>query len=184
MNCTNLFDAACGFGGYRESGYGREGGKEGMLEYLEPTWFKNAPKLPAARQSDTAPPRQNEEPPKRHACHRSHREAIHRRQTGAARFRLQLRSALPLTGVCSAKLRSAIAKTFATPSKRRAKRRAGRRATAHNRAQVLYYLRKIFRSAATRSPRLAASRRREASRGRSRSRHRAHIFLCSVDGQI
>ena len=42
VNCTNLFDAACGFGGYRESGYGREGGREGMLEYLEPTWFKNA----------------------------------------------------------------------------------------------------------------------------------------------
>jgi aldehyde dehydrogenase (NAD+) len=34
VNATNLFDAACGFGGYRESGYGREGGKEGMWEYL------------------------------------------------------------------------------------------------------------------------------------------------------
>src|SRR5580700_6003631 len=32
VNSTNLFDAACGFGGYRESGYGREGGREGMLE--------------------------------------------------------------------------------------------------------------------------------------------------------
>src|SRR2546429_3848003 len=30
INCTNLFDAASGFGGYRESGFGREGGKEGM----------------------------------------------------------------------------------------------------------------------------------------------------------
>ncbi len=36
VNATNLFDAACGFGGYRESGYGREGGKEGMWEYLVP----------------------------------------------------------------------------------------------------------------------------------------------------
>ena len=36
VNSTNLFDAACGFGGYRESGYGREGGREGMYEYLEP----------------------------------------------------------------------------------------------------------------------------------------------------
>jgi aldehyde dehydrogenase (NAD+) len=34
INCTNLFDAASGFGGYRESGYGREGGREGMYEYL------------------------------------------------------------------------------------------------------------------------------------------------------
>ena len=48
VNCTNLFDAACGFGGYRESGYGREGGREGLLEYMEPKWFKHAPKLPAA----------------------------------------------------------------------------------------------------------------------------------------
>jgi aldehyde dehydrogenase (NAD+) len=47
VNCTNLFDASCGFGGYRESGYGREGGREGLLEYLEPTWFKNAPQLHA-----------------------------------------------------------------------------------------------------------------------------------------
>ena len=38
INCTNLFDAASGFGGYRESGFGREGGKEGMWEYLKPVW--------------------------------------------------------------------------------------------------------------------------------------------------
>jgi len=49
VNCTNLFDASCGFGGYRESGYGREGGREGLLEYLEPAWFKSAPALPAAK---------------------------------------------------------------------------------------------------------------------------------------
>jgi aldehyde dehydrogenase (NAD+) len=45
VNSTNLFDAACGFGGYRESGYGREGGKEGLREYLEPTWFRKAPAI-------------------------------------------------------------------------------------------------------------------------------------------
>jgi len=48
VNCTNLFDASCGFGGYRESGYGREGGREGLLEYLEPSWFKAAPVLGSA----------------------------------------------------------------------------------------------------------------------------------------
>jgi len=36
INCTNQFDASVGFGGYRESGYGREGGREGMFEYLKP----------------------------------------------------------------------------------------------------------------------------------------------------
>jgi aldehyde dehydrogenase (NAD+) len=40
VNCTNLFDAASGFGGYRESGFGREGGKEGLLEYLQPSWLR------------------------------------------------------------------------------------------------------------------------------------------------
>src|SRR3984893_10697472 len=38
INATNLFDASSGFGGYRESGFGREGGSEGMYEYLVPTW--------------------------------------------------------------------------------------------------------------------------------------------------
>jgi aldehyde dehydrogenase (NAD+) len=38
VNCTNLFDAASGFGGYRESGFGREGGREGLFEYLRPAW--------------------------------------------------------------------------------------------------------------------------------------------------
>jgi aldehyde dehydrogenase (NAD+) len=33
INSTNLFDAASGFGGYRESGFGREGGREGLFEY-------------------------------------------------------------------------------------------------------------------------------------------------------
>ena len=35
INSTNLFDAAAGFGGYRESGFGREGGREGLFEYLK-----------------------------------------------------------------------------------------------------------------------------------------------------
>ncbi len=55
VNCTNLFDASCGFGGYRESGYGREGGREGLLEYMEPAWFKNAPALPAQKVNEVDP---------------------------------------------------------------------------------------------------------------------------------
>jgi aldehyde dehydrogenase (NAD+) len=35
VNTANQFDAACGFGGVRESGYGREGGREGLREYLQ-----------------------------------------------------------------------------------------------------------------------------------------------------
>jgi aldehyde dehydrogenase (NAD+) len=36
INSTNRFDAAAGFGGYRESGYGREGGFEGLFAYMKP----------------------------------------------------------------------------------------------------------------------------------------------------
>jgi aldehyde dehydrogenase (NAD+) len=36
VNATNLFDAAAGFGGLRESGFGREGGWEGLMAYLKP----------------------------------------------------------------------------------------------------------------------------------------------------
>src|SRR5690606_13925979 len=38
INCTNMFDAASGFGGYRESGFGREGGREGLYEYVKADW--------------------------------------------------------------------------------------------------------------------------------------------------
>src|SRR5687768_14911922 len=41
VNCTNVFDAASGFGGYRESGFGREGGREGLREYVK--WEKGGP---------------------------------------------------------------------------------------------------------------------------------------------
>jgi len=47
VNCTNLFDAASGFGGYRESGFGREGGEEGLWEYVRPAWERDA-----AREAD------------------------------------------------------------------------------------------------------------------------------------
>ncbi|MEQ9694448.1 aldehyde dehydrogenase family protein [Shimia sp. SDUM112013] len=36
VNAANLFDAAAGFGGMRESGFGREGGWEGLSAYTRP----------------------------------------------------------------------------------------------------------------------------------------------------
>lgn len=41
VNCTNQLDAAAGFGGMRESGFGREGGREGLFEYVKPTYLKS-----------------------------------------------------------------------------------------------------------------------------------------------
>jgi aldehyde dehydrogenase (NAD+) len=44
VNCHNQFDGAAGFGGYRESGFGRDGGREGLFEYMKPSW-KNRPQV-------------------------------------------------------------------------------------------------------------------------------------------
>lgn len=49
INCTNVLDAGAGFGGYRESGFGREGGREGMHAYL-------AQPAPKSRKSEAALP--------------------------------------------------------------------------------------------------------------------------------
>jgi aldehyde dehydrogenase (NAD+) len=52
INCTNVFDAASGFGGYRESGFGREGGKEGLYEYVRPKVEKQFSEKPANAKPD------------------------------------------------------------------------------------------------------------------------------------
>ncbi|WP_126975736.1 aldehyde dehydrogenase family protein [Frigidibacter oleivorans] len=49
VNCANLFDAAAPFGGMRDSGFGREGGREGMAAYL-------APPAARARKGEALPP--------------------------------------------------------------------------------------------------------------------------------
>ncbi|MDV7271498.1 aldehyde dehydrogenase family protein [Thioclava sp. A2] len=55
INGTNLFDAAAGFGGMRESGFGREGGREGMEAYLKPSAPPRAMPEAAAGGLDAAP---------------------------------------------------------------------------------------------------------------------------------
>ena len=50
INCTNVFDAASGFGGYRESGFGREGGREGLREYVK--WGDGRSAGQSVRRSD------------------------------------------------------------------------------------------------------------------------------------
>lgn len=56
INATNLFDAAAGFGGYRESGFGREGGREGLYEYLTQAETKSAKGKEAAKPAFAASP--------------------------------------------------------------------------------------------------------------------------------
>ena len=54
-NATNLFDAAAGFGGVRESGFGREGGWEGLAAYTKPKDAKKPLSLIAPFEGDKGP---------------------------------------------------------------------------------------------------------------------------------
>jgi len=137
VNSTNLFDAACGFGGYKESGYGREGGREGLYEYLEPAWFKRASR------STTKPP----------VIDQSHEHEGHAAAPPIDRtVKLYIggKQARPDSGY-SIEVRSADGRLLgeaplgnrkdirnAVEAARKADGWA--RTTAHNRAQVLYYI--------------------------------------------
>ncbi|MFZ0805159.1 MAG: aldehyde dehydrogenase family protein [Candidatus Sulfotelmatobacter sp.] len=134
VNCTNLFDAACGFGGYRESGYGREGGREGMLEYLELSWFKQATKLPA---SNTPVAQQKEEQTNSSAIDRTVKLYIGGKQARPdSGYSMEVRAGDgQLLGEAPLGNRKDIRN--AVEAARKAESWA--KATAHNRAQVLYY---------------------------------------------
>ena len=82
INATNLFDAMAGFGGYKESGYGREGGREGMLEYLGARMARQSQILACcgADRRAAACTRRNA------LGDRPHGQDVCRRQAGAARF--------------------------------------------------------------------------------------------------
>jgi aldehyde dehydrogenase (NAD+) len=136
VNCTNLFDASCGFGGYRESGYGREGGREGLLEYLQPTWFKNAPNLPAAR-PPAVPQTTEESQAGTPAIDRTVKLYIGGKQARPdSGYSMEVRSPDGrLLGEASLGNRKDIRN--AVEAARKAE--AWAKATAHNRAQVLYY---------------------------------------------
>jgi aldehyde dehydrogenase (NAD+) len=66
INAHNIFDSAAGFGGYKESGFGRDGGREGLFEYIKPKWQSTvktaltfpteAAKFPSAPVALVAPP--------------------------------------------------------------------------------------------------------------------------------
>ena len=98
VNCTNLFDGAAGFGGYRESGYGREGGKEGLFEYVRPTWM-DRPRPEFVPMNEEVGRTRAYASDSADGCSgkwtfasadRSHAEDVRRRQAGATRWRIHL----------------------------------------------------------------------------------------------
>src|ERR1700719_1950356 len=135
VNCTNLFDAACGFGGYRESGYGREGGKESVAEYMEPPGFKHAPILasngaaPATveENNDTSTP----------AIDRTVKLYIGGKQARPdSGYSMEVRSP---DGRLLGEAPLGNRKDIRNAVEAARKAEAWTKATAHNRAQILYY---------------------------------------------
>jgi aldehyde dehydrogenase (NAD+) len=135
INASNLFDAGVGFGGYRESGFGREGGREGVYEYLKPkAWSarKPRPTPPALPAAVVAP---GFEAP---AVDRTAKLFIGGKQArpdgGYSRAILSPKGkSLGEAGEGNRKdIRNAVAAARSAE--------AWSKTTAHNRAQVLYYL--------------------------------------------
>jgi aldehyde dehydrogenase (NAD+) len=141
VNSTNLFDAACGFGGYKESGYGREGGREGLYEYLEPAWFKRAPTSaisPATKPTAVGEPPENETDAPPPPIDRTVKLYIGGKQARPdSGYSMEVRAADGrLLGEAPLGNRKDIRN--AVEAARKADGWA--RTTAHNRAQVLYYI--------------------------------------------
>jgi aldehyde dehydrogenase (NAD+) len=149
INCTNFFDAASGFGGYRESGFGREGGAEGMWEYLAPSWEKKTKKethrsgnfeireqrsaLTSIGNDGTWPARHKGLPP----IDRTSKLYI-----GGKQVRPDQGYSLPISGPDGllGEVARGNRKDIRNAVEAAHKASAWAKATAHNRAQVLYYI--------------------------------------------
>jgi aldehyde dehydrogenase (NAD+) len=138
VNCTNLFDASCGFGGYRESGYGREGGREGLLEYLEPAWFKSAPALPAAMPAPAEASEGNEPSTSATDIDRTVKLYIGGKQVRPdSGYSMEVRNQ---NGQLLGEVGLGNRKDIRNAVEAARKAAAWAKTTAHNRAQVLYYI--------------------------------------------
>jgi len=138
VNSTNLFDAACGFGGYRESGYGREGGREGMLEYLEPNWFAQAPTLRSAPVAIDLPFEEYEDEIAGPPIDRTVKLYIGGKQARPdSGYSVEVRGA---DGRLLGEAPLGNRKDIRNAVEAARKAETWGKATAHNRAQVLYYI--------------------------------------------
>ena len=142
VNCTNQFDAACGFGGYRESGYGREGGREGMYEYLTPKWLHTLPAA-AAKAAKIDAPYDDEDSTPAVATAAANIDRTVKQYIGGKQARPDSGYSFPVYGRESELLGEApLGNRKDVRNAVEAARNASgwARNSAHNRAQVLYFL--------------------------------------------
>ena len=134
INTANQFDAACGFGGYKESGFGREGGREGMLEYLTPLAEDARPAAPVIEAKGKVKPAEDNP----FAIDRTAKLYI-----GGKQVRPDggySRSIVGASGQFIADVGEGNRKDIRNAVEAAHKAAGWGRATAHNRAQVLYYI--------------------------------------------
>jgi aldehyde dehydrogenase (NAD+) len=137
INSTNLFDAAAGFGGYKESGFGREGGREGMYEYLTPSWKKGAAPLaePAVTASPATPGTDSFDVPALDRTAKFFVGGKQARPDGGYTLTVRGPSGVSVGEVGDGNrkdIRNAVAAANAA--------KGWARSTGHNRAQILYYM--------------------------------------------
>jgi aldehyde dehydrogenase (NAD+) len=135
INTANQFDAACGFGGYRESGYGREGGKEGMYEYLTPLSEDARPAAPLAIEKGVVKASDSGSP---FAVDRTAKMYIGGKQ--ARPDGAYSRAITSANGAFLADVGEGSRKDIRNAVEAAHKAAGWTKATAHNRAQVLYYI--------------------------------------------
>ena len=133
INCHNKFDASCGFGGVKESGFGREGGKEGLYEYLKPIKLKHDKSRGAGKTTSS----------------KSSKSAASQEIDRTLKFYIGGKQTRPDGGVSTEVLNAdgSIAATVGVGNRKdirnavaaASKGRGWAKQTAHLRAQILYY---------------------------------------------
>jgi aldehyde dehydrogenase (NAD+) len=155
VNCTNVFDASAGFGGYRESGFGREGGREGLREYVRPRWEREDRTGKAGRADKSGKLGRGtrdtgREPPSRRAAEPPSRRAAVPPIDRTAKLYIGGKQVRPDGGYSDPVLDAAgqdagevsrgNRKDIRNAVEAAHKARGWAVTTAHNRAQVLYYI--------------------------------------------
>ncbi|MFD2293466.1 aldehyde dehydrogenase family protein [Massilia sp. GCM10020059] len=135
INTANQFDAACGFGGYKESGFGREGGREGMYEYMTPLSEDARPSAPVVEAKGSVKMAEGDSP---FAIDRTAKLYIGGKQ--ARPDGAYSRAINGANGQFLADVGEGNRKDIRNAVEAAHKASGWAKATSHNRAQVLYYI--------------------------------------------
>ncbi|MDB5934620.1 MAG: aldehyde dehydrogenase, partial [Massilia sp.] len=135
INTANQFDAACGFGGYRESGFGREGGREGMYEYMTALAEDARPALPVVDVKGKVKSSESGNPFGIDRTAKLYIGGKQARPDGA-----YSRAIAGADGAFLADVGEGNRKDIRNAVEAAHKASGWARATAHNRAQVMYYI--------------------------------------------